>query len=153
MTLQQRLWSRIDRSGPGGCWVWQGSRHPYGYGSIRSGKTSLYTHRVAYECRRGKIPEGMCVLHRGDNPACCNPGHLFLGTRKDNADDMIRKGRDSLSRPGDLNPKSILREAQVAVIKKRLRRGESPTCIVKDYVVCRQAIYDIKRGRNWKHVR
>lgn len=151
MTLHERLWNRVDRIA-NGCWNWSGALGHHGYGAIGWGPRVLRAHRVAYESTYGVIPKGMCVLHRCDNRACCNPKHLFLGTPQDNTNDMIRKGRDDLSRSGNLNPRSILREAQVTVIKKRLRRGESPTCIVKSYVVCRQAIYDIKRGRTWKHV-
>lgn len=56
-------------------------------------------HRVAYTLAFGPIPKGMWVLHRCDNPPCCNPKHLFLGTRRDNIDDMIRKGRQARHLP------------------------------------------------------
>lgn len=75
------------------CWEWNGNRSPYGYGRKRI-KTVLYqTHRLAWAWVNGPIPAGLCVLHRCDNPPCCNPRHLFLGTQVDNNNDTISKGR------------------------------------------------------------
>ena len=76
------------------CWEWKGARVKGGYGNrgIGGGRSAL-THRLAYEWVYGPIPAGMHVLHRCDNPPCCNPAHLFLGTERDNALDKCRKGR------------------------------------------------------------
>jgi hypothetical protein len=76
-----------------GCWLWTGGCFSHGYGKLRyAGKTS-YAHRVAYELHHGVTPEDGYVCHRCDNPPCINPDHLFLGTARDNALDMFRKGR------------------------------------------------------------
>ena len=75
-----------------GCWNWTGSVDSKGYGSIKDGVTSR-AHRVAWKLYKGKIPEGIFVLHTCDNRKCVNPNHLFLGTSKDNVRDMMDKGR------------------------------------------------------------
>lgn len=95
------FWSRVKKGDS--CWEWQGTRHPTGYGFVRFtclAKSMLQTHRLAWILTYGEIPEGFCVCHKCDNPPCCRPDHLFLGTTKDNVRDMILKGR-SVSLSGD----------------------------------------------------
>lgn len=76
-----------------GCHIWVAGVNQDGYGSIRCDGIRKRAHRVAWERVHGEVPDGLWVLHRCDNPSCVNPSHLFLGTAKDNAVDMARKGR------------------------------------------------------------
>lgn len=76
-----------------GCIEWTGSVAGYGYGVLSFYKRNYYVHRLAYRLFIGKIPNHLMVCHRCDNPRCFNPEHLFLGTAKDNVQDMIKKGR------------------------------------------------------------
>ena len=95
--LQARFEAMVSRAdGPDQCHLWTGSTTGPGYGQIGGGKKGvvLLAHRVAWELAHGPIPDGMCVLHKCDVRACVNPTHLFLGTKKDNTHDMLRKGRD-----------------------------------------------------------
>lgn len=77
-----------------GCWNWTLSTNPKGYGRTRLGSERL-AHRAAWKIWNGKITGGSCVLHRCDNTGCCNPAHLFLGSRLDNNKDMMNKRRSS----------------------------------------------------------
>jgi len=81
-----------------GCWLWIRALDISGYGSIPVGHTSRKNgneraNRFSWKLHKGEIPKGMLVLHRCDVPSCVNPDHLFLGTSKDNYDDMVAKGR------------------------------------------------------------
>jgi len=93
-TLLERLLSKVLIDAVTDCWIYQGGKNNVGYGMIRDDKRMRTTHRVSYEEHSGsKIPPGMCVCHQCDNPLCVNPSHLWLGTRYQNSQDMIQKGR------------------------------------------------------------
>ena len=95
----ERFWAKVDRSdGPDACWPWTGHRARRGYGQFKMFGRSVPAHRVAWELTNGPIPPGdhfgtMCACHRCDNPPCCNPTHLFLGSMADNVADRDAKGR------------------------------------------------------------
>lgn len=88
---RERFWESLDRSGE--CWTWAGTTNPDGYGIIWNGKRGMLAHRHAWILTHGPIAGEDCVLHRCDNPPCCRPDHLFLGTHAENAADMKAKGR------------------------------------------------------------
>lgn len=123
-TLAERLWEKIDVRGPCECWPWTGYCNPQGYGSIVAGGRGRPEHatRVLWRLMRGPVPEGLLVCHRCDNPPCCNPAHLFLGTTQDNSDDAAAKGR---LRGGPLKHHDVpkrLRDAHAAY-RKASRHG------------------------------
>lgn len=87
-----RFWKYVAKSD--GCWLWTASTNHWGYGQLSCpGRSYLRAHRLSYEMHVGPIPDGLFVCHRCDVPACVRPDHLFLGTPKDNVDDMVAKGR------------------------------------------------------------
>lgn len=91
--LSDRIWARIDRRGPDECWPFIGNRTADGYGKLTYGRSSVAAHRFVFEQTNGPIGRGLFVCHRCDNPACCNPGHLFVGSPKANTQDSLIKGR------------------------------------------------------------
>lgn len=104
--IEDRFWEKVNKDGEihpvlgTKCWLWNGAKHPAGYGRIGRGhkETTPATH-VSWKIYTGKeVPDGMIIMHKCDNPPCCNPDHLELGTHKTNCDDMIKKGRKVLGK-------------------------------------------------------
>lgn len=91
--VAERLARRLKSDCATGCLLWMGARNAKGYGTINVGGRPRFVHRVAWEISKGSIPNGLCVLHRCDTPACCNTEHHFLGSKADNNADMRAKGR------------------------------------------------------------
>ena len=78
-----------------GCWLWLAAVNSKGYGCYPYEGATRLAHRICWIYTYGAIPDGLCVLHKCDNPGCVNPEHLFLGTQGDNMRDMGRKGRSN----------------------------------------------------------
>jgi hypothetical protein len=78
-----------------GCWLWHQFLTIHGYGQLTFRKKIYKAHRFSYETFIGKIPKGLFVCHKCDEPSCINPDHLFLGTHLDNVKDMVNKKRHS----------------------------------------------------------
>jgi hypothetical protein len=145
---------RINILGPESCWEWQGARTKDGYGVyIPTKGNPHYAHRCAYERIHGPIPDGLLVCHKCDNPPCCNPDHLFLGTNKDNIDDRHRKGRTRTGvLRGAANPRAKFTIGEVRVIRARLANGESRKAIAKELDVHPESIARIARRKSYKEV-
>jgi hypothetical protein len=80
-TLEERFWAKVDKSGgPSACWLWTASTNK-GYGQLEIDGRPEGAHRIAYKLSIGPIPNGLSVCHSCDNPPCCNPSHLFLGSK------------------------------------------------------------------------
>ena len=93
--LAKKLAEKVSPEPMSGCWLWSGLHDGVGYGVIVVGHdTRFAAHRVSYSLYKGEIPVGMCVLHKCDVRSCCNPEHLFIGTKKQNSQDMVSKGRN-----------------------------------------------------------
>lgn len=148
------FWSYVDKRGSDECWEWLAHRRVKGYGSIYFRGKNVTAHRLSFWLTNGYLPKDKCVLHRCDNPPCCNPAHLFLGTPRDNVLDCIAKGR--LNRPrGERQPKSKLKDEQVRAIRISGVNRERGFILEtsKRYGVCQATIGAIVRGESWEHIK
>lgn len=159
----QRFWSRVDKSGE--CWEWTGTRGWRGYGRININRITgtrspQLAHRVSWMLATGVLPSPEdCVLHRCDNPPCVRPEHLFLGTKKDNVDDMIAKGRQrfhdvkwSDRTHGTRNGMARLTEAKVIELRERAAAGEYFRDLAPEFGIAASTANAIILGRTWRHV-
>ena len=111
------------------------------------------THRVAFELTRGAIPDGLLVCHRCDNPPCCNPAHLFLGTKAHNNSDRHQKGRTVPSGArGERAGKAKLTDAEVQEMR-RLRAMNVPQDeLAERFNVNQSMVSRVVNRKNWRHV-
>lgn len=134
-----------------GCIEWIGHRVRGGYGQVNKDGKDAYAHRVAYERQHGEIPDGLRVLHRCDNPPCCNPDHLFLGTHADNMRDKAAKGR-SASMPGETNPSAKLTADDVRTIRRLCADGAIKKEVGSKFGVTGAAVRLIVLRKKWAHI-
>ncbi len=150
----KNFWKRVEKTDT--CWLWNGCRNSQGYGKLCRHSNGItvgwLSHRYVWTNQFGEIPEGLCVLHKCDNPPCVNPAHLFLGTRVDNSEDKVSKGRQHIP-TGSVNGRAKLEESDVKVIKHLLRLGCQQSQIADWYNVSSGAVYFISNGKNWSHVK
>lgn len=124
------FWSRIDTNGPipphcpdlGRCWIWTAGIFKSGYGYFSIKHRCFLAHRISWELKFGEIPLGLNALHKCDVRLCVNPDHIFLGTLKDNHDDMVRKGRNAKV-CGERNAFAKLKNDQVIEIRSLYSAG------------------------------
>lgn len=151
--IADRFWRKVDKTET--CWLWTASRNRGGYGQFGD-ETGLpghmdRAHRMSWKLTRGPIPDGLLVLHKCDNPACVNPEHLYLGTKRDNARDALERGQMSTG-PSHPVPRGTdhwnakISDAQAAEIRKRRAQGELLRILAAAYGVSEAHISRIAKG-------
>lgn len=146
----ERFLSKISRQGETECWEWTGCKRG-GYGRFRVGgrKGKLYVAtRLMWRLVHGTDPIGQLILHTCDNPGCCNPRHLFIGSDFDNNQDKEAKKRGNHPL-GIENGLAKLTDNQVREIYQSIDSGRN---LAKQYGVSDVAISCIKTGKTWQHV-
>lgn len=181
--IELRFWWSVAVAQESSCWPFLRGRDTDGYGRFFDGVEVQPAHRLAWSFSAGApIPVGLSVLHSCDNPPCCNPAHLRLGTAKDNHADMMRRGRARIAyvnvdvplhrRPlGDRNgsrkyPERLLRgraasesrprkltEENVLEIRRAYRSGERLTSLAKRFDVGAPQVYRIVHRQRWAWLR
>lgn len=139
------FWTHVAiKSEPDECWIWKGAKGRYGH-LLFNGKY-VKAHRVAWLLFFGQIKPGLFVCHRCDNPLCCNPDHLFLGTPKENSDDALKKGRFPCQK-GEINSASKWSDSVISEIKHRVSSGESQCQVRRDFGMSSGHISMIVNGK------
>ena len=157
----RQFWSNVDQTGgPDACWPWLRSLRRGGYGQWTAGGVNWPTHRYAWVHTNGPIPTGMLVCHHCDNPPCCNPAHLFLGTHLANNRDKDAKGRsryhlrdgEPFDRSGEHHGARKLTAAQVVEIRRLYAEGCTQTGLAHQFKVGQAQISRIVLRQRWQHV-
>lgn len=154
-SLETRFWAKVDKRGPDECWPWVAKATTnYGYGRMALGGSSggqVRAHRASYALEYGSVPDGLDVCHRCDNPPCCNPNHLFLGTATENMRDAAIKGRISPP-PHSFGEKhhnaKFGRETALSISTDQ----RSARVLAAEYGVSEMTIYRLRRGTTWKNL-
>lgn len=175
MNQVDRFWARVTKVEDDSCWEWIGYCGKLGYGKVRLYGRDMPSHRAAYLLSKGEIPDGLCVCHACDNRKCCNPSHLWLGTMKQNSQDMVTKGRspnqiyrqymprgdahyyarhpEAIPR-GSQKPAAKLNEAIVLEARRRYAAGDATVGdLAKKYGVTDATMRYAVTGKQWRHVK
>ena len=150
-----RFWSKVRKDGSS-CWEWTANKDRKGYGKFGLAGRTVGAHRVAYMLTRGPLLDPkLCVCHHCDNPSCVNPAHLFLGTKSDNAHDMIQKGRNWFTSDpgrratGAAAHRARLTETEVSETFRLRALGLSQRAIAMRVGVSQSHVSRLLAGRCW----
>ncbi len=153
--VKERFWKKVSISSPENCWNWEHSIDVRGYGQFYYNGKLVKAHRMAYILTHGSIPQGKMVCHKCSNRLCQNPSHLYAGTAKDNARDMIEIGHASMyGRKGSEHPCAKLTESDVKAIRQHYdNKWESIYGLAEKFEVSYSAIYSIVNHTTWRHIK
>lgn len=154
--VADRLWEKVNKNGPvpphcpelGPCWIFTGYVFN-GYGHIWDGGRIRQAHCISFELAGERIADGLCVLHRCDNRPCVNPGHLFSGTKKNNSEDMVGKGRQAR---GTKNGQAKMTDALVRELRVLRDSGRTLQDLGGIFGLSKQTVSRICRREAWFHV-
>tara|TARA_R110000851_G_scaffold29745_3_gene81596 strand:+ start:34 stop:498 length:465 start_codon:yes stop_codon:yes gene_type:complete len=128
-----------------GCWDWALKVRPNGYARVTYLRKSMYAHRLSFQAFNGYIDKDLDVCHTCDNRKCVNPAHLFLGTRKENMEDAVKKGRQA---KGASIPQTKIHGANLEHVLYLIRAGVKYQAIADKYQVTKSCIGYIARKNN-----
>lgn len=149
-----RFWNKIRLIGASDdeCWVWTRATTGMGHGVVRMDGANHGAHRIAYFLGKGTFDSRLNVCHACDNPPCCNPNHLWIGTQSDNLRDMFAKNRRP-SAKGTRHASAKLNDDLVREIREIYARGGISTrALAVKYGVDYSGIHGIVTRKYWKHV-
>lgn len=145
---QQRFWEKVQKSDA--CWEWTAAlMGSIGYGNFWLEGRPVLAHRFSYELAYGRIPDGMQVLHKCDNPKCVRPEHLFLGTQADNMRDKVKKSRQWRPRGEQANGSKLTWKDAAEIRARYAAGGISQTKLAEEYGTHQTNISKIILGKSW----
>ncbi len=156
LTAAQAFFTKVNKDGPGGCWIFTGSIKPRnGYGHIRVAGRDHNAHRWSWAHAYGPIPAGKEIAHKCDVPACVNPEHLFVASHHENMLDAMVKRRHA---HGERSRHAKLTEAQVIEIRRDFRRRGVKLTNIDELAprypgVRRQTVINAAVRRTWRHIK
>jgi hypothetical protein len=143
---KERLTSNAKQE-ENGCWNWQKfKKNGYGVSSL-NGKVEQ-AHRASWTTFVGEIPDGMQINHKCNNRACINPDHLYIGTQKQNMDDMKNANRANPAK-GESSGMAKLKEEDVFLIRKS---KDSRKKLAEQFGVSLSLINAVKNNKIWRHI-
>lgn len=150
-TLKERFEEKYEVDPISECWLWTAATAGKGYGSIKvpRKRRQIYAHRLSYLLHNGHLEDDQYVCHTCDTPRCVNPAHLFLGSPKDNLQDIKRKDRHLR---GERNSVSKLTEEQVERMHDLSEAGVSSYKIAEQFGIGQMTAWRIINGKRWGHV-
>lgn len=159
MKTAEEFWLAVDKSGGAdACWPWTGSRKETGYGRTSWRGRGIGAHRLAKVlATNDDVLTPKHALHNCDNPACCNPAHIYWGTHRQNMQDKVARGRQERGeeiasrKRGSKNANAKLVEAQIVEMRERFARGESVRELASAFSVRDADARRIVRGERWRH--
>ena len=151
------LWSKVDKRGRNECWPWLGYRKEDGYGRTWIGDRGYYAHRVIFDLVNPgvislSVPDYTAstgfVLHSCDNPICCNPKHLRLGSSLENTQDKIKRGRMP-DYSGGKGPRCKLTMGQARNARTLKASGVSARELAKMFKISLASMKTLLRGDSY----
>lgn len=156
--IMKRFWSKVCICLHGVechecCWVWSAGKLHFGHGffhyTLINKKVTVLAHRFAFLLTYGTFPKELCICHHCDNPSCCNPEHLFLGTTQDNILDKIRKNRHPF---GLSHGMAKLTDEDVYEIFYLQSLGMTQRAIAANLDISQKTVWSVLHRRTWRHV-
>ena len=152
------LWSKVEKRGPDECWPWIGYKNKEGYGRVQINDWSYYAHRVIFNLVNPGIielkapkssSESGFLLHSCDNPSCCNPSHLRVGSHSDNMADKVARGR-SPDFSGDKGPRAKLTMTQAREARQLKLNGASTRELAVQFGISLPSMKTLLAGKSYK---
>lgn len=148
----QRFWSKVEKRSETECWPWTAGKDKRGRGMFQMGGRNRIASRVALELSGVTVPADRAVCHHCDNPTCCNPSHLFIGTQADNMADAAQKKRMEGQKGEKHNAAKLTDEIVLECRRRYAAGGIMAKDLAKEFGVSGTSMQKAINGENWKHL-